>query len=86
MDAQSSLKTKFNRSYDYQRTLNEDLIVIFGWFALLRNMIIKYNIQKKDLYNFDEVSFIINIIISFMMVTRLKRQKNIKFIQSDNRE
>jgi hypothetical protein len=38
VDAQPSLKTRFNRPYDYQRALCEDPEVIGNWFRLLRNM------------------------------------------------
>jgi hypothetical protein len=34
--AQPSLKTRFNRPYDYQRALCEDPEVIGNWFRLLR--------------------------------------------------
>ena len=44
MDNQFLLKIKYNRLYDYQKTLNEDLIVISGWFILLCNIIKKYGI------------------------------------------
>ena len=34
--------------------------MISSWLRLLRNMMAKYKIQKKDLYNFDETGFMIN--------------------------
>ena len=80
MDAQPSLKTKFSRLYNYQRALYEDPTVISDWFALLRNIIIKYGIQPEDLYNFDKTNFIIDIIISLMVVMRSDRREKIKSI------
>ena len=80
MDAQPSLKTKFSRLYNYQRALYEDPTVISGWFALLRNIIIKYNIQPEDLYNFDETNFIIGVITSLIVVMRSDRREKIKSI------
>ena len=46
----------------------------------------KYDIQKRDLYNFDEIDFIINIITFFMVVTRSKKYKKAKLVQPGNRE
>ena len=80
MDAQPSLKTKFSRLYNYQRALYEDPTVISGWFALLRNIIIKYNIQPEDLYNFDKTNFIIGVITFLIVVIRSDRRGKIKSI------
>ena len=84
MDAQPLLKIKFNCFYDYQKTLNKNLTIIFGWFVLLCNMITKYGIQDTNFYNFNEISFIMDIIISFMVITRLNKHKKIKFVQFGN--
>ena len=86
MDAQPSLKIKFSRLYDYQRALYEDPTVISGWFALLRNIMTKYSIQSKDLYNFDETSFIMGVITSLIVVIRSDRREKVKSIQFSNRE
>ena len=80
MDAQPFLKTKFSRLYNYQRALYEDPTVISDWFALLRNIIIKYGIQPEDLYNFDETNFIIGVITSLIVVIRSDRRRKIKSI------
>ena len=86
MDAQFSLKTKYNRPYDYQRALNENPTVIFGWFKLLRNIMNKYEIQAKDLYNFDETGFIMSIITASMIITRSDKHGKAKSVQPDNRK
>ena len=86
VDAQPSLKTKFERLYNYQKALCEDSTVIFGWFALLRNMMAKYGVQSEDLYNFDEIGFIMGQITSSMVVTRSDRRGKAKSVQSGNRE
>ena len=86
IDAQSSLKTKFNRPYDYQRALNENPTVISSWFRLLRNIIAKYGIQIENLYNFNETGFMINIITSSLVITRLNRHGKAKSIQPGNRK
>ena len=80
MDAQPFLKTKFSRLYNYQRALYENSTVISDWFALLRNIIIKYSIQPEDLYNFDETDFIIGVIISLIVVMRSDRREKAKSI------
>ena len=80
MNAQPFLKIKFSRLYNYQRVLYEDSTVISGWFALLRNIITKYNIQPKDLYNFNEIDFIIDVITSLIVVIRFNRREKIKSI------
>jgi hypothetical protein len=86
IDAQPSLKTKFNRPYDYQRALCEDPEVIGNWFRLLRNMIAKYGITDDDLYNFDETGFMMGVITASMVVTRSDRHGKAKSIQPGNRE
>jgi len=35
---------RFNRKYNYQRAQCEDPEIIRGWFALVRNIIVKYGI------------------------------------------
>jgi hypothetical protein len=57
VDAQPSLKTQFNRLYDYQRALCEDPEVIKNWFRLFRNMMAKYGITNDDLDNFNKTGY-----------------------------
>ena len=52
-----SLRTRYNRKYDYKRALCEDLAVIRDWFRLVQNTVAKYGIQDEDIYNFDETGF-----------------------------
>jgi hypothetical protein len=40
---------RFNRRHDYYRAQCEDLEVIRGWFALLRDTIAKYGIEESDI-------------------------------------
>ncbi|OHF00778.1 transposase, partial [Colletotrichum orchidophilum] len=49
-------------------------------FTLLNNIIIKYGINNKDLYNFNKTSFIISVIIKLIIVTYINRYKKIKFV------
>ena len=75
MDTQLLLKIKLNCFYNYQKTLNKNLIVIFNWFVLLHNIIIKYKIQNANFYNFNEISFIMDIIIFFIIITHSNKYK-----------
>ena len=86
VDAQPSLKTKLNRPYDYQRALCEDPEIISKWFALLHNMMAKYGIQEKDLYNFDEAGFMMGMITTAIVVTHADRRGKAKSVQPGNRE
>ena len=60
--------------------------MISGWFKLLYNIINKYKIQIKDLYNFNKIDFIMDIIIIFIIITRTDRHKKTKSIQSNNQK
>ena len=60
--------------------------MIFGWFRLLRNMMDKYRIQIKDLYNFNEIGFIMNIITAFMIIIRTDRYRKAKSVQPNNQK
>jgi hypothetical protein len=59
-----SLTTRFNRAYDRQRALCEDLVLISSWFKLVEETKAKYSICDKDVYNFNKASFIIGKIIT----------------------
>ncbi|OHE94538.1 transposase, partial [Colletotrichum orchidophilum] len=49
-------------------------------FTLLNNIIIKYGINNKDLYNFDKTSFIISIIPKLIIVIRINKYRKAKFV------
>jgi hypothetical protein len=52
-----TLKSRFNRKYDYQRAKCEDPTIIWDWFQLVQNVRAKYGITDEDIYNFDETGF-----------------------------
>jgi hypothetical protein len=83
---QPELKTRFTRSYDFQRALCEDPELIRKWFALVQSMKTKYGIQYCDFYNFDETGFMMGIICASMVVTRADRRGRVKAVQPGNRE
>jgi hypothetical protein len=39
------------------------------WFALVRNILVKYGIPVDDVYNFDETGFMMGIIFAGIVVT-----------------
>ena len=80
------LKTRFSRSYDFQRALCEDPDKLEAWFKLVNNMRAKYGIVDEDFYNFDETGFMMGIICSGMVVTRADRRGRSKQLQPGNRE
>jgi hypothetical protein len=65
---QPDLTTRFNRKHDSQRVLCEDPDIIHGWFALVRNTIAKYGIQEADIYNFDEIGFLMGVISTVLLL------------------
>jgi hypothetical protein len=83
---QPELTTRFNRKYDYQRALCEDPEIIYGWFALVRNTIAKYGIQEADIYNFDEIGFLMGVISTMLVVTGSGRRGRRKTRQPGNRK
>ncbi|PNP76804.1 hypothetical protein FNYG_09820 [Fusarium nygamai] len=80
------LKTRFFRRYDYQRAKCEDPTAIRKWFKLVENIIVKYGINLADIYNFDEVGFLMGMIASGMVVTGSERRVRPKSVQPGNRE
>jgi hypothetical protein len=55
---QPELRTRFNRRIDYQRVKYEDPDAYRTWFRLVQNVVAKYGIQDRDIYNFDETGFL----------------------------
>ena len=80
------LRTYFQRKYNYQRAKYKDPEVIYSWFELMRNTIMKYSICNIDIYNFNETGFIIGIISTAIVVTSSDRQAKAKKVQLGNRE
>ncbi|KAJ3453706.1 hypothetical protein MRS44_017953 [Fusarium solani] len=80
------LKTRFFRRYDYQRAKCEDPAEIRKWFKLVENTIAKYGIDLADIYNFDEVGFMMGVIANGMVVTGTERRERPKLVQPGSRE
>jgi hypothetical protein len=81
-----SLKTRFSRSYDKQRALCEDPILICNWFQVVEETKAKYGICDDDVYNFDEAGFMMGKITTQLVVTGAERRGRPKAIQPGNRE
>ncbi|KAL1952664.1 hypothetical protein VTO42DRAFT_4565 [Malbranchea cinnamomea] len=73
-------------TYDYKRALCEDPKVIREWFQLVQNTIEKYGILPEDIYNFDEVGFLMGIIATTRVVTDSEKNLRPNLIQPENRE
>lgn len=86
VNRQDSIRTMYNRKYDYQRAKCEDLVLIQGWFNLVRNLVAKYGILEEDIYNFDETGFQMGVITTSKVVTRSERKGRPKTKQPGNRE
>lgn len=80
------LKTRLNRTYDYQRAKCEDPELLTQWFKLVQNTITKYGIVNADMYNFDEAGFLIGMIVAGVVVTASERRARPKSAQPGNRE
>jgi len=52
-----TLKSKYNRKYDYQRAKCEDPDLIRAWFQRVQSTKAEYGILEEDIYNFDETGF-----------------------------
>src|SRR5450432_757077 len=74
----TEIKTKFSCKYDYKRAQCEDPVIIRGWFRLVRNTITKYRILEEDIYNFDEVGFLIGVIATAKVVISLESRNRPK--------
>jgi hypothetical protein len=52
----------------------------------MRNTIAKYGIADADIYNFNEIGFIIGQIIALMVVISFNKKGKFKLAQPGNRE
>jgi hypothetical protein len=80
-----SLKSRFNRKYDYQRALCEDPRLLRDWFQLVHNTQAKYGIAQEDIYNFDETVFQMGVISTAKVISGSQRARPVS-IQPGNRE
>jgi hypothetical protein len=81
-----SLTTRFNRAYDRQRALCEDLVLVSSWFKLVERTKAKYGILNENVCNFDEAGFMMSKITTQLVVTGSKMRGRLKAIQPGNRK
>jgi Tc5 transposase DNA-binding domain/helix-turn-helix, Psq domain len=81
-----TLKSQYNRKYDYQRAKCEDPAIIRPWFELVYNTIGKYGILDTDIYNFDETGFQMGVISTAKVITGAERSNRPVSVQPGNRE
>jgi hypothetical protein len=86
INRQESLKSKYNRKYDYQRAQCEDLALIRAWFQRVQSTIAEYGILEDDIYNFDETGFQMGVIATAKVVTGTDRAGRPRTTQPGNRE
>ena len=81
-----TLRSRYNRKYDYQRAKCEDPTIICKWFQLIQDTIAKYGIHKEDIYNFNETGFQMGVIATAKVITGAERSNRPTTIQLGNRE
>ena len=86
IDRHDTLKSKYNRKYDYQRAKCEDPELIQAWFQRIQATIAEYGILEDDIYNFDETGFQMGVISTAKVVTGSDRAGRPRTTQPGNRE
>jgi hypothetical protein len=81
-----TLKSKYNRKYDYQRAKCEDLELIRAWFQRVQRTKAEYGILDEDTYNFDETGFQMGVILTAKVVIGTDRAGRPRTTQPGNRE
>jgi hypothetical protein len=78
---QPELKTRFQKLCNYQRARGKDSTIIRNWFKPVQNIIAKYGIRSDDVWNFDEIGFMMGVISSSIVVTGSERHGRPKSVQ-----
>jgi hypothetical protein len=86
IDRHDTLKSKYNRKYDYQRAKCEDPELIRAWFQRVQATIAEYGIHEDDIYNFDETGFQMGVISTAKVITGSDRAGRPRTTQPGNRE
>jgi len=81
-----SLRSQYNRKYDYQRVKCEDPKILRDWFWLVYNIITKYRLHEDNIYNFDKTGFQMGVITTAKVVTGSEQSIQPVTIQPGNRE
>jgi hypothetical protein len=78
VNRRAKLKIRWNHPYDYQRALCEDPDIIRNWFRLIANIVAKYGICDGNIYNFDEIRFMMGKISASIIVTNAEKRGKAK--------
>jgi len=81
-----TLKSRYNRKYDYQRAKCEDPELIRDWFQRVQRTKAEYGIADDDIYNFDETGFQMGVVSTAKVITGTDRAGRPRTIQPGNRE
>jgi len=81
-----SLRSVYNRKYDYQRAQCEDRELVREWFKRLQATAAEYGVDAEDIYNFDETGFQMGVIATARVVTGSNRAGRPRTTQPGNRE
>jgi hypothetical protein len=81
-----TLRSKYNRKYDYQRAKCEDPELIRAWFQRVQRTKAEYGILDDDTYNFDETGFQMGVITTAKVVTGTDMAGRPRTTQPGNRE
>jgi hypothetical protein len=86
IDNQPELKMKWNRKFHSQRAKCEDPDAINAWFKRVQKTRQSYGILDDDIYNFDEIGFMMGVVATSKVVTSSDTIGRAIFVQPGNRE
>src|SRR6266480_1193206 len=86
INCHDTLKSKYNRKYDYQQAKCKDPELIRGWFEYIQSVITEYGILNNDIYNFDETGFQMGVIATAKVITSTDQASRPRTIQPGNCE
>jgi hypothetical protein len=65
----AELSSVYSRNFDIERAEVEDPKLISLWFKLVEDTIAKHGVVEKDVFNFDETGFQVDVISTSKVVT-----------------
>ena len=81
-----NLKSKFIQKFNYKHSLCKNSKIIQNWFQLVQDIVEKYEILQKNIYNMNEIGFVQEIISICMIIINSERKNCLKLLQSNNQE
>jgi hypothetical protein len=80
------IKTRYTQRYNYSRAQCEDPKIIKGWFDCLQQIQMQYSISHEDIYNFDEIGFVMGLIATTKVIIRANMPGKPHLIQPGNQQ